>query len=67
VPTACRKRKFVASGGSTGGFAAGSDFTAHEMRYERVRLHHRLNWRLRMRRNNQAPEIVEQVGFVEVA
>jgi hypothetical protein len=50
-----------------GWFAAASDFTVLEMRYERVGLRHRLNWRLRMRRNNQAPEIVEQVAFVDVA
>jgi hypothetical protein len=50
-----------------GWFGAGSDFTVLEIRHERVGLRHRLNWRLRMRRNNQAPEIVEQVAFVDVA
>jgi hypothetical protein len=50
-----------------GWFAAGSDFAVLETHHEMVGLRHRLTWRFRMRRNNQAPEIVEQVAFVNVA
>lgn len=50
-----------------GWFAAGSDFAVLETGHEMVGLRHRLNWRFRMRRNNQAPEIVEQIAFVDVA
>ena len=49
-----------------GWFAAGSDFSALATSHEPVGLRHRLTWRLRMRRNLQAPEIVEQVAFVDV-
>jgi hypothetical protein len=50
-----------------GWFAAGSDFAVLETRHEMVGLRHRLSWRFRMRRKNQAPEIVEQIAFVDVA
>jgi len=50
-----------------GWFAAGSDFDVLETRHEMVGRRHHLSWRFRMRRNNQAPEIVEQVAFVDVA
>ena len=50
-----------------GWFAAGTDFGVLETRHEPVEHRHRLSWRLRMTRNNQAPEIVEQVAFVDVA
>jgi hypothetical protein len=50
-----------------GWFASGSDFTVLEMRNEMVGLRHRLSWRFRMRRNNQPPEMVEQVAFMDVA
>jgi len=49
-----------------GWFASGSDFTVLEMRNEMVGLRHHLSWRLRMRRNNQPPEVVEQVAFLDV-
>jgi hypothetical protein len=49
-----------------GWFASGTDFSVLEARHEPVGLRHRLSWRLRMRRNNQAPEIVEQLAFVDV-
>ena len=49
-----------------GWFAAGSDFSVLATSHEAVGLRHRLTWRLRMRRNLAAPEIVEQVAFVDV-
>lgn len=49
-----------------GWFAAGSDFDVLETRHEMVARRHRLSWRFRMCRNNRAPEIVEQVAFVDV-
>jgi hypothetical protein len=49
-----------------GWFAAGSEFRVLETRHEAVALRHRLSWRFRMSRNQQAPEIVEQVAFVDV-
>ena len=49
-----------------GWFAAGSDFSVLEIGNEPVGLRHRLTWRFRMSRNHQAPEIVEQVAFVDV-
>jgi SnoaL-like domain len=49
-----------------GWFAAGSDFSVLGTRHEAVGLRHRLTWRFRMSRNHQAPEIVEQVAFVDV-
>lgn len=50
-----------------GWFAAGSDFAVLETHHELVGLRHGLSWRFRMRRNNQAPEIVEQIAFMDVA
>jgi hypothetical protein len=49
-----------------GWFAAGSDFRVLGTGQEPVGLRHRLTWRFRMSRNHQAPEIVEQVAFVDV-
>jgi hypothetical protein len=49
-----------------GWFASGTDFSVLDARHEPVGLRHRLSWRLRMSRNNQAPEIVEQLAFVDV-
>jgi hypothetical protein len=49
-----------------GWFAAGSDFGVLGTSNEPVGLRHRLTWRFRMSRNQQAPEIVEQVAFVDV-
>ena len=49
-----------------GWFASGSDFSVLGSSNEPVGLRHRLTWRLRMSRNHQAPEIVEQVAFVDV-
>lgn len=49
-----------------GWFAAGSDFSVLGASSERVGPRHRLTWRLRMSRNLQPPEIVEQVAFVDV-
>ena len=49
-----------------GWFAAGADFSMLESDNDAVGLRHRLRWRLRMSRNHQAPEIVEQVAFVDV-
>ena len=49
-----------------GWFAAGSDFSVLESGHEPVGPRHRLRWRLQMSRNQQAPEIVEQVAFVDV-
>jgi len=49
-----------------GWFAAGSDFSVLASSHEPVGPRHRLTWRLRMSRNLQAPEIVEQVAFVDV-
>ena len=47
-------------------FATGSDFSVLVSSHEPVGLRHRLTWRLRMSRNLQAPEIVEQVAFVDI-
>jgi hypothetical protein len=49
-----------------GWFASGSDFAVLDTHHELVGFRHRLSWRFRMRRNHQAPEIVEQVAFVNV-
>jgi hypothetical protein len=49
-----------------GWFASGTDFGVLESHHELVGLRHRLSWRFRMSRNNQAPEIIEQVAFVDV-
>jgi hypothetical protein len=49
-----------------GWFAAGADFKMLESHNEPVGRRHRLSWRLRMSRNHGAPEIVEQVAFVDV-
>ena len=49
-----------------GWFGAGTDFSVLATSHEPVGLRHRLSWRLRMSRNLQAPEIVEQVAFVDV-
>jgi len=49
-----------------GWFAAGSDFSVLATSHEPIGLRHRLTWRLRMSRNLAAPEIVEQVAFVDV-
>jgi len=49
-----------------GWFGAGTDFSVLATSHEPVGLRHRLSWRLRMRRNLQAPEVVEQVAFVDV-
>ncbi|MEA2628672.1 MAG: hypothetical protein QOJ10_1132, partial [Chloroflexota bacterium] len=49
-----------------GWFASGSDFSVLGIGQEPVGLRHRLTWRFRMSRNRQAPEIVEQVAFVDV-
>jgi hypothetical protein len=49
-----------------GWFASGSDFTVLASSHEPVGPRHRLSWRLRMSRNHHAPEIVEQVAFVDV-
>jgi hypothetical protein len=49
-----------------GWFASGSDFGVLETRHELVGIRHRLSWRFRMSRNNEAPEIVEQLAFVDV-
>ncbi len=49
-----------------GWFAGGSDFSVLAASHEPVGQRHRLTWRLRMRRNLQAPEIVEQVAFVDI-
>jgi hypothetical protein len=49
-----------------GWFAAGSEFSVVASSHEPVGVRHRLTWRLRMSRNLQAPEIVEQVAFVDV-
>jgi hypothetical protein len=49
-----------------GWFASGSGFSVLASSHEPVGPRHRLSWRLRMSRNDQAPEIVEQVAFVDV-
>ena len=49
-----------------GWFAAGSDFSVLATSHEPVGRRHRLTWRLRMCRNLQAPEIVEQIAFVDI-
>jgi hypothetical protein len=49
-----------------GWFAAGSDFSVLASSHQPVGSRHRLSWRLRMSRNGHAPEIVEQVAFVDI-
>ena len=49
-----------------GWFAAGADFSMLDSHNDSVGRRHRLSWRLRMSRNHQAPEIVEQVAFMDV-
>jgi len=49
-----------------GWFANASDFEVLESNHEQVGSRSRLNWRFRLRRDAQAPEVIEQVAFVDV-
>jgi hypothetical protein len=49
-----------------GWFASASDFEVVDTQCEQVGLRTRLSWRLRMCRNGQFLEVVEQVAFVDV-
>ncbi|HET9410273.1 MAG TPA: nuclear transport factor 2 family protein [Candidatus Dormibacteraeota bacterium] len=49
-----------------GWFASGSDYSVLDSSHDPVGLRHRVSWRLRMSRNGQPPEIVEQVAFIDV-
>jgi len=48
-----------------GWFASGSDFEVLESHQGRVGARHGLSWRFRLSREGQAPEVIEQVAFVD--
>jgi hypothetical protein len=49
-----------------GWFARASDFVVLDSSRERVGRRNRLNWRFRMSRDGQPPEVIEQIAFVDV-
>ena len=49
-----------------GWFARGSEFAVLDTTREQVGRRTRLSWRFRMSRDGQAPEVIEQVAFVDV-
>src|ERR1700730_7934326 len=48
-----------------GWFAHASDFEVLDSSHEQFGRRHRLSWRFRMSRDGQAPEVIEQVAFVD--
>ena len=49
-----------------GWFARASEFVVLDSSHEHVGRRNRLSWRFRMSRDGQAPEVIEQVAFVDV-
>jgi hypothetical protein len=50
-----------------GWFAHASEFEVMDSSRQQIGPRNRLTWRLRMSRNGQTPEVIEQVAFVDVA